>query len=106
MVMALSSLVQIISVGQPSSFGRPPLWHLLHAAKATRANNNITGFIIVKFLKRFNQYFRRTMKLKSLLDEKIKIYNHPGFIERGPVSIPNLFTQKQDIEIAGLFAAI
>ncbi len=46
------------------------------------------------------------MQLKSLLDEKIKFYNQPGFIEKDPVSIPHQFTQKQDIEIAGLFAAV
>ena len=44
--------------------------------------------------------------LKEFLDDKVKLYNQPGFIEKDPVCIPHLFTQKQDIEIAGLFAAI
>ncbi|MBC7848816.1 MAG: TIGR02757 family protein [Chitinophagaceae bacterium] len=44
--------------------------------------------------------------LKRFLDEKVKTYNHPGFIKADPVSIPHLFHKKQDIEIAGLFAAI
>ncbi len=46
------------------------------------------------------------MQLKALLDEKVKLYNQPGFIEKDPVSIPHLFTKKQDIEISGLFAAV
>ena len=33
-------------------------------------------------------------------------YNHPSFITKDPVSVPHRFRKKQDIEIAGLFAAI
>lgn len=44
--------------------------------------------------------------LKSLLDEKVEQFNIPGFIENDPVSIPHSFTKHQDIEIAGLFAAV
>ncbi|MBI2731385.1 MAG: TIGR02757 family protein [Sphingobacteriales bacterium] len=44
--------------------------------------------------------------LKYLLDEKLKLYNQTSFIKDDPVSIPHLFTKKQDIEIAGFFAAI
>ncbi len=44
--------------------------------------------------------------LKSFLDEKVDHYNQPGFIEPDPISIPHRFKKKQDIEIAGLFAAI
>lgn len=43
--------------------------------------------------------------LKMFLDEKVAKYNQPGFIENDPVSIPHQFKKKQDIEIAGLFAA-
>ena len=43
--------------------------------------------------------------LKQFLDEKVKQYNRPSFIERDPISIPHAFTKKQDVEIAGLFAA-
>lgn len=43
--------------------------------------------------------------LKDFLDEKVLQYNQPAFIENDPISIPHLFTKKQDIEIAGLFAA-
>lgn len=42
----------------------------------------------------------------SLLNQKVKQYNQPSFIANDPVCIPHLFTQKQDIEIMGLFAAI
>lgn len=44
--------------------------------------------------------------IKEFLDEQVDRYNQPGFIELDPISIPHLFTQKQDIEIMGLFAAI
>ncbi len=44
--------------------------------------------------------------IRRFLDQKIIQYNQPSFIPRDPVSIPHLFTQKQDIEIAGLFAAV
>jgi uncharacterized protein (TIGR02757 family) len=45
-------------------------------------------------------------QLKAFLDDKVALYNQPSFIEKDPVSIPHLFTKKQDIEIAGLFAAV
>jgi uncharacterized protein (TIGR02757 family) len=44
--------------------------------------------------------------LKALLDEKADLYNQPAFIAGDPVSIPHLFTDRRDIEIAGLFAAL
>lgn len=44
--------------------------------------------------------------LKALLDEKVTVYNRPSFITADPISIPHRFTGKQDIEIAGLFAAV
>jgi uncharacterized protein (TIGR02757 family) len=43
--------------------------------------------------------------LKSLLDERVALYNTPAFIPADPISIPHLFSKKQDIEIAGFFAA-
>jgi uncharacterized protein (TIGR02757 family) len=45
-------------------------------------------------------------KLKEFFDQKVKAYNRPAFIESDPISIPHLFSKKQDIEIAGLFAAV
>ena len=45
-------------------------------------------------------------KLAAFLNKKVDEYNQPFFIEADPVSIPHLFTKKQDIEIAGFFAAI
>jgi len=44
--------------------------------------------------------------LKGFLDDKVIQYNRPGFIENDPISIPHRFKKKQDIEIAGLFAAV
>jgi uncharacterized protein (TIGR02757 family) len=46
------------------------------------------------------------MDLKGFLDQKVSEYNTPGFIELDPVSIPHRFSKKQDIEIAGFFAAV
>jgi uncharacterized protein (TIGR02757 family) len=44
--------------------------------------------------------------LKDFLNRKVAEYNQPSFIKDDPVQIPRLFTKKQDIEIAGFFAAI
>lgn len=44
--------------------------------------------------------------LKRFLDNKVDAYNQPSFIKDDPISIPHLFGKKQDIEIAGFFAAI
>ncbi len=43
--------------------------------------------------------------LKNFLDEKVDLYNRADFIALDPVSIPHQFSRKQDIEIAGFFAA-
>ena len=45
-------------------------------------------------------------KLKEFLDKKVDEYNQPFFILTDPISVPHLFTKKQDIEIAAFFAAI
>jgi len=45
-------------------------------------------------------------KLKDFLDRKVEEYNQPSFIDKDPICIPHLFSLKQDIEIAGLFAAL
>jgi len=44
--------------------------------------------------------------LKKFLDRKVELYNQPSFIKDDPISIPGRFTKKQDIEIAGFFAAV
>lgn len=44
--------------------------------------------------------------LKKFLDKKVIQFNNPTFIEDDPISIPHLFSRKQDIEIAGFFASI
>lgn len=48
----------------------------------------------------------RLSDLKEFLDEKVSVFNRPDFIVHDPVSIPHLFSIKQDIEIAGFFAAV
>lgn len=44
-------------------------------------------------------------ELKEFLDDCVDQYNRPEFIELDPISIPHQFSRKQDIEIAGFFAA-
>lgn len=44
--------------------------------------------------------------LKEFLDKKVEEYNCQAFIKDDPISIPHLFTKRQDIEIAGFFAAV
>lgn len=44
--------------------------------------------------------------LQDFLDQKVAEYNQPSFIELDPISIPHRYSKKQDIEIAGLFAAV
>ncbi len=43
--------------------------------------------------------------IKEFLDTKVFEYNNKRFIEDDPISVPHQFSKKQDIEIAGLFAA-
>lgn len=45
-------------------------------------------------------------KIKNLLDEKLRVYHNSLFIPADPISVPHRFLKKQDIEIAGFFAAI
>lgn len=46
------------------------------------------------------------LDLKNFLDHKVTQYNRIDFIANDPICIPHRFTRKQDIEIAGFFAAI
>ncbi len=46
------------------------------------------------------------LELQNFLDQKVEQYNCPDFIANDPVCIPHLFQKKQDIEIAGFFAAV
>ena len=45
-------------------------------------------------------------KIRELLDRKADEYNQPSFIAADPIAVPHRFRKKQDIEIAGFFAAI
>jgi len=49
---------------------------------------------------------KKIVDLKSFLDEKVEQFNKPSFIASDPVSVPHMFSKKQDIEIAGLMAAV
>jgi uncharacterized protein (TIGR02757 family) len=45
-------------------------------------------------------------ELKDLLELKSSFYNRPEFISSDPISIPHMFTLKEDIEIAGFLSAV
>lgn len=45
-------------------------------------------------------------ELKEFLDLKADHFNRPEFIEKDPVSIPHMFTEKEDIEVSGFLTAI
>ena len=44
--------------------------------------------------------------LKDFFDSKVLQYNQASFIKEDPICIPHSFSKKQDIEIAGFFAAV
>ncbi len=44
--------------------------------------------------------------LIDFLNAKVELYNQPSFIKDDPICIPHSFSKKQDIEIAGFFAAM
>lgn len=46
------------------------------------------------------------VSIKQKLDRLVDLYNTPAFIESDPISIPHQFSNRQDIEIAGLIAAV
>lgn len=48
---------------------------------------------------------KNLINLKKFLDKKVLQFNNLSFIKDDPVCIPHLFSKKQDIEIAGFFAA-
>ncbi|MBC8319772.1 MAG: TIGR02757 family protein [Bacteroidetes bacterium] len=44
--------------------------------------------------------------ISDLLNQKVQQYNNPHFINSDPVSIPHMFTRKEDIEISGFLTSI
>lgn len=44
--------------------------------------------------------------LKAFLEEKFDQFNRPSFVESDPISIPHLFSRKEDIEIAGFLTSL
>jgi uncharacterized protein (TIGR02757 family) len=44
-------------------------------------------------------------ELRDFLNEKVRQYNTPNFIELDPVQIPHMYSKKEDIEISGFLAA-
>ena len=54
----------------------------------------------------YNSTNLNTTQLRRQLDAQYERYNRPEFIKNDPIQIPHRFTQRQDIEIAALFAAL
>jgi len=44
-------------------------------------------------------------EIKSFLDHKADLYENENFIENDPISIPHLFSKKEDIEISGFITS-
>jgi uncharacterized protein (TIGR02757 family) len=44
--------------------------------------------------------------IRDFLEDRAYRYNQPSFIENDPISIPHLFTRKQDREIMGFWTAV
>ncbi|MFJ1435486.1 TIGR02757 family protein [Capnocytophaga canimorsus] len=44
-------------------------------------------------------------EIKSFLDEKVRQYNRPEFVEKDPMQIPKMFSVKENIEIAAFLSA-
>lgn len=44
-------------------------------------------------------------EIKGFLDEKVRQYEHPRFIETDPIAIPHEFSKKEDIEISSFLIA-
>lgn len=57
----------------------------------------------------FNGYLRHYMmdsdQIAALLNAKYEAFHTSAFVDDDPICIPHLFSAKQDIEIAGFFAA-
>ena len=44
-------------------------------------------------------------EIKSFLDDKSELYENENFIENDPISIPHLFSKKEDIEISAFITS-
>lgn len=42
----------------------------------------------------------------NLLNQKVEQYNKPYFIESDPISIPHMYSQKEDVEISGFLTSV
>jgi len=49
---------------------------------------------------------KKSKELGDFLDKKVAEYNRPAFIKDDPISVPHQYNRKQDVEIAGFFAAV
>ena len=45
-------------------------------------------------------------QLADFLNSKVEQFNQPDFIDNDPIVIPHGFSKKEDIEIAGFWAAV
>lgn len=67
----------------------------------------ITGHSVSgKLISRMGRRENKIADLRDFLESKVEQFNQPGFIANDPISIPHLFSKRQDIEISGFFAAV
>ncbi len=54
----------------------------------------------------WNSPTMKSENLREFLEEQVERFNRPDFIPADPISIPHQFSKPEDIEIAGLIAAV
>lgn len=70
-------------------------------------NKSKKNLLFVKFDASCSSCFMTNQtSLVDFLEHKAAFYERPEFIEHDPIRIPHRFTKKQDIELAGFFAAL
>lgn len=52
------------------------------------------------------QSYKLTTELVTLLKDKINTYNNTEFIKSDPISIPHMFSKKEDIEISAFLTSV
>lgn len=45
-------------------------------------------------------------EIKEILDQSVDLYNNVSFIENDPISIPHMFTERKDIEVAAFLVSL
>ncbi len=91
------SLAQLVRASDCGSEGRGFEPHISphNNTRVCHSKNDAPSFLILNFM----------LEIKELLDEEVRRYNRPEFVEADPVQFPRMFKDKRDIEIAALLAS-